>query len=91
MVIRPIPLFPVHPLVSFCGEGDRGPGTSDGNLESAELESDSGFKAKLGLLGSTFVFSLVARRLIQPGKRVVMGICEQCRHQLRHSLHMLHR
>lgn len=36
------------------------------------------------------LFSLVARRLIQPGKRVVICICEQRRHWLRHSLHTLH-
>lgn len=56
MVTGPTPLFPVHPLVSFCGEGNKGPGTSDGNLESAELESDSSFKVRLGLLGSPFAF-----------------------------------
>lgn len=39
-----------------CGEGDKSPGTFDGNLESVELESDSNFEAELGLLGSTFAF-----------------------------------
>lgn len=56
MVTGLIPIFPVHPLVSFYGEGNKGPGTSNGILESAELDSVSSFKARLGLLGSTFAF-----------------------------------
>jgi hypothetical protein len=58
MVTRPVPLSPVHPLVFFCGEGDKSSGTFDGNLESVELESDSNFEAELGLLGVNFCFFL---------------------------------
>lgn len=52
-----------HPSISCsspsffqCGGEDKDPGTSNGILESAELDSVSSFEARLGLLGSTFAF-----------------------------------